>query len=355
MLSRENVGYASICNSIGQSVGVFLSNQGFIALNDANWCHRFLGTEKGRSLVDLSQFMHFWGWVFIVVNLCIWGFKREKEIPAGHEPDGLTETYSHIVSVFRLRPIQSLTLALLTAKIAFGPADSVWSFKLLESGLSKADLATISPLLLLIGLVLPALVSGSVASNPMRVFRIGYPLKLFTSLLAWVSVNVCRQAFRSPIAPSFWFYAPLTLLMALHEVAGVLVFVSMMSFFAKKADPSIGGTYMTLLNTISNLGFKWVSTFSLWSLSRLTLHSCFSSDHKPLALECAASDACELAGGTCRSHLDGFTIQTAVALVFGVGWLLVCGPLLQRLEALPPSEWFIKERSDVPEGGAKQV
>ena len=33
MLSRENVGYASICNSIGQSFGFFLANQGFIALS----------------------------------------------------------------------------------------------------------------------------------------------------------------------------------------------------------------------------------------------------------------------------------------------------------------------------------
>ena len=33
MLSRENVGYASLCNSIGQSFGVFLANQGFIALS----------------------------------------------------------------------------------------------------------------------------------------------------------------------------------------------------------------------------------------------------------------------------------------------------------------------------------
>jgi PAT family acetyl-CoA transporter-like MFS transporter 1 len=31
----------------------------------------------------------------------------------------------------------------------------------------------------------------------------------------------------------------------------------MMAFFAKISDPAIGGTYMTLLNTIANLGSKW--------------------------------------------------------------------------------------------------
>lgn len=32
------------------------------------------------------------------------------------------------------------------------------------------------------------------------------------------------------------------------------MFVSGMAFHAKISDPSIGGTYMTLLNTLSNLG-----------------------------------------------------------------------------------------------------
>jgi len=32
------------------------------------------------------------------------------------------------------------------------------------------------------------------------------------------------------------------------------MFVSQMAFHAKISDPAIGGTYMTLLNTLANLG-----------------------------------------------------------------------------------------------------
>ncbi len=32
------------------------------------------------------------------------------------------------------------------------------------------------------------------------------------------------------------------------------MFVSIMAFFAQVSDPAVGGTYMTLLNTITNLG-----------------------------------------------------------------------------------------------------
>ena len=34
------------------------------------------------------------------------------------------------------------------------------------------------------------------------------------------------------------------------------MFVSIMAFFAQVSDPAVGGTYMTLLNTITNLGGK---------------------------------------------------------------------------------------------------
>jgi MFS transporter, PAT family, solute carrier family 33 (acetyl-CoA transportor), member 1 len=44
---------------------------------------------------------------------------------------------------------------------------------------------------------------------------------------------------------------------------GTIQFVSMGAFFTNIADPTIGGTYMTLLNTISNLGGIYPQYFIL--------------------------------------------------------------------------------------------
>jgi len=52
------------------------------------------------------------------------------------------------------------------------------------------------------------------------------------------------------------------------------MFVSIMSFFAQISDPSVGGTYMTLLNTICNLGGNWPSTVALWLVDPLTTKVC---------------------------------------------------------------------------------
>jgi PAT family acetyl-CoA transporter-like MFS transporter 1 len=42
------------------------------------------------------------------------------------------------------------------------------------------------------------------------------------------------------------------------------MFVSIMAFFARVSDPAVGGTYMTLLNTLTNLGGNWPATLALW-------------------------------------------------------------------------------------------
>ena len=52
------------------------------------------------------------------------------------------------------------------------------------------------------------------------------------------------------------------------------MFVSHVGFFAKVSDPKVGGTYMTLLNTLSNLGGNWPSTLALWLVEPLTWKEC---------------------------------------------------------------------------------
>ena len=43
-----------------------------------------------------------------------------------------------------------------------------------------------------------------------------------------------------------------------------------MAFFARISDPAIGGTYMTFLNTLTNLGNMWPNSFTLWFVDFLT-------------------------------------------------------------------------------------
>lgn len=59
-----------------------------------------------------------------------------------------------------------------------------------------------------------------------------------------------------------------------HQVALYSMYVACMAFHAKVSDPLIGGTYMTLLNTVTNLGGNWPSTVALWMVDPLTSKGC---------------------------------------------------------------------------------
>lgn len=52
------------------------------------------------------------------------------------------------------------------------------------------------------------------------------------------------------------------------------MFVGVMAFFARISDTSVGGTYMTMLNTFTNLGGNWPSWVALRFVSDLTWKSC---------------------------------------------------------------------------------
>jgi PAT family acetyl-CoA transporter-like MFS transporter 1 len=341
MLSKENRGYGATCNSIGQSLGFFLANQGFIALSDSTWCRRYLGFDKGETLVSLPGFMIFWGVVFIVVTILVWVFKEEAPLDADEEPLGLIDTYKEVIAICRLKNVQYLCIVLLTCKIAFAPADSVFSFKLQEYGFPKSDIATISPLLLVIGLVLPAIISSRASSKPLDVYLEGIPLKILTSGLVWVVFELMAQAQSSGTPPSYFFYCALITVMVLHEVAGTLVFISMMSFFNKVADPLMGGTYMTLLNTVANLGTKWPNSSVLWLLPKLTRTQCVVKETASVLFDDCAhhKSKCTADGGICSTILDGFTVETGICVGVGVLWLIVFYKTVKYLQVTHHTEW----------------
>lgn len=75
------------------------------------------------------------------------------------------------------------------------------------------------------------------------------------------------------------------------------MYVAIMAFNAKVSDPLIGGTYMTLLNTVSNLGGNWPSTVALWLVDPLTMKECAGAQGHTCATAAAAEVSLGAGGG----------------------------------------------------------
>ena len=119
MLSRENVGYASTCNAVGQTAGFFLGYSIFLALESKVFCNMYLRWEPQETgIVDLPTFLFFCGIVFVVVTTGIWWFKRErKEEHEEREMHSVMSSYKKLMSCLKLPSVQAFALAILTSKV----------------------------------------------------------------------------------------------------------------------------------------------------------------------------------------------------------------------------------------------
>lgn len=90
------------------------------------------------------------------------------------------------------------------------------------------------------------------------------------------------------------------------QVALYSMYVACMAFHAKVSDPLIGGTYMTLLNTVTNLGGNWPSTMALWMVDPLTSKECQGA----IGQSCSTAEAAGVSKG--RSHMHSGQFTTSV-------------------------------------------
>ena len=135
MLKPKNVGYASTCNSIGQTTGWCLGYILYTVLDDAG-------------VIDLAQFFLFWGIVFIVTTTIIAIFKKEKnqqlnhndekeedgEVPEAEPELGIVETYKVIWKIICNPLVTPIIIFLFTAGIGFTASESISSLRLIDAG-----------------------------------------------------------------------------------------------------------------------------------------------------------------------------------------------------------------------------
>ncbi|XP_040901814.1 acetyl-coenzyme A transporter 1 [Toxotes jaculatrix] len=344
MLSRENVGYASTCNSVGQTAGYFLGNVLFLALESADFCNKYLRLEpKDTGIVTLSEFLFFWGMVFLGSTTLVAIFKRENEYSKGkrrvqEETQGVMETYKLLLSIIKMPTVFTFCVLLLTAKMGFSAADAVTGLKLVEAGVPKEQLALLAVPMVPLQILLPVVISKYTAGpRPLDVFYKAFPFRLLIgleyALLVWWTSTVKHDG-GFPV----YYYAIVLLSYAVHQVALYSMYVACMAFHAKVSDPLIGGTYMTLLNTVTNLGGNWPSTVALWMVDPLTSKECRGA----VGQSCGSPEEaglCVSEGGACVTTLDGYYVESVVCVVIGLAWWVWLGKKMKRLQEQSPAAW----------------
>lgn len=347
MLSKKHLGYASTCQTVGMNAGFFLSFTVFLALNDASFCNTYLRSiPRETGVVTLGEYMKLWGLIYAAVTIYIAFFKSEK-LDEGQK--SLLDTYRQLWSVIRLPALRRLAFVLLTCRIGVMAAEGAGALKLLEKGVARESLAGLVLLEFPIELISAVLAGRWVSDeNALKPLLIGYNFRLviavFTTYLIWSFPSGATSWSDSPAA-----FLGLAVLGVATSFAGTLVFTAQGSFFSKISDPAMGGSYLTLLNTISNLGSSLPRFFVFWMMDYLTERGCEgvgveSLDCPSKKDEALGPNPCTNAGGKCIIKTDGYYIISYTLITLGVSLGIYFSHSFRKLQSLPLTSWRVQQQ-----------
>lgn len=226
----------------------------------------------------------------------------------------------------------------------------------------KEHAATLTLLLTPVQIIVPMVVTKYTASDrPFDLAIRSYlPRTLLAALSAFALVHFAPRETYAAMKEgeaTWWdiwpYYAALLTVSLAYSVFAANMFVSQMAFFARVSDPAIGGTYMTLLNTVANLGYLGSKLVVTYGIDLFTFKNCYievDDDLVSLGVctvpagadvdpECAARD------GVCQPWLDGYFVMATICLAVGVLWLVYFEDRLYRLQATRPDAWRVTTRS----------
>lgn len=241
-----------------------------------------------------------------------------------------------------------LITALLIGKIGFIVGDTLIPLKLLDRGFHKESLAIIALVDFSCQLAFSwAAIRIINREHPLRPWQVGSYLKTLMSL-AGMAIVASFPSDGEITSGYFWIVLLATVL---SSFASTIMHVSLNAFFSTISDPAVGGTYMTLLNTFSNVGNAWPKILALASIDGFTRRICkidpmmaFSMSG-PFDDSCGTDEAmkaCQKIGGTCAIITDGYYVVNWLSVMIGVLLMhLVVRRIIWKIETMPISTWRI--------------
>lgn len=326
MLKEENITLGPTLNSIGQTLGYSLAFTILLTFNNVDVCNSWFRSEPlDYPLITFTGFLQFWGWVFLFTTTLIAIFKQEKKCK---EKISIWSGYAELKTLMFRPSMQQISFYILLHKIGFITIDACTGLRLIDYGLDKETLALLGSIMTPIAIFLPVFVEKYCrTAGSLKVFVNIVHIRLIISfcilgVVYWISLDP------SLIHTDFIFYSIGFVLFVL-AILTTFNFVAQMIFFSTICDPVFGGTHMTLLNTVANLGSKLLQSISMPLVEYYSTKECTVAFGDDFSVGCGTMETarqCAEAEGSCELVEDGFFVTALVLFFFGVLWSVFCGP-----------------------------
>lgn len=363
ILSKDNLEWATICNNAGATFGILLGNSLFLILESGEFCNKYIRPLFGlggqaQGLVTIKEFMDFFGVVYIASTTLIFLFKTEKKMVSEdyiNKESSIMETYSSLWNIIKLKPIRQLIIILLTCKFAFATT-SIRTLKMIEAGVPKEKLGLMNAPFQIVQILAPMFM-GSLSNKPLNWFLKIYPMRIIMTVILALWVYMTPMFKDSNNEYPWMFFFVYAMINGIYSLIFSAMSFTKGFFFTQISDKSIGGTYMTLLNTISNIGVVWPATLALYLVEILSFKKCElnsfdifknSSTNLKNLLRSIEKNTCETDfeikvcyanGAACKVTLDAFYFLTFLFLFLGIIWLTLYSKIITKLQSLSKTNW----------------
>jgi len=185
--------------------------------------------------------------------------------------------------------------------------------------MSRDTYGLITMPLILVKIIVPLILSRT--KRPLIWFARLYPPRLLICVLIGIYIFFMSQLIKFP----YVFYPILIFLFVINETIIYLQLVARVGFYAQVSEPRIGGTYMTLVSTLGNIGQTVSNSAVLY-----------------------------LAEWLPKKHV--YSIEVAICTAIGIVWLLFTWRMMHRLQARPIHKWYLTKKNDtLPESSIQEL
>lgn len=233
--------------------------------------------------------------------------------------------------------------------------------KMIENGVPKEKLGLLAVPLTPLQIILPLLLSRYTNGiRPLDLYIKAIPFRLLMNIVGAVWIYFTPSFKDSNNDYPLYYYLLCLLINSVQSIFTYSMFVSQMAFFSRVSDKKIGGTYMTFLNTITNMGGNWPSTTALYMANFLTVKNCLLNPSNDISFKpnstvldaisqnlCSneiESESCSNLGGFCETKVDAFYVETIACTIIGIIWIFLFKNLMYKLQAMSKNMWKISKK-----------
>lgn len=110
---------ASTCNSVGQSLGVFIGHAVFLNLASKDFSNKYLRSEpQSEGVVTLASFMVLWSCIYFVTTTLIFLFKNEGDKNHADDENTIFKSYVRLYEISKLPAVRMYILFQMTKGVS---------------------------------------------------------------------------------------------------------------------------------------------------------------------------------------------------------------------------------------------